>query len=166
MVSSHLSAQVTPAGSGASDLPADPERASGPMDTGLPAVSPGGSVPRPHGRRDAPTHAASPAEGQPRAPADTGLPARGLPGAPTSGPARPALTCLEVSAVMPRMRPPSREEKGALAAAGPPAPGVCRKSPGSAVSVFSTMSLIAAAARAPAAARLHARPSAPPAGPP
>lgn len=60
---------------------------------------------------------------------------------------------------MPRMRPPSREEKEALAAAGPPAPGLCRNSPGSAVSVFSMMSLIAAAAaRTPAAARLHARP--------
>lgn len=58
---------------------------------------------------------------------------------------------------MPRTRPPSREEKDALAAAGPPAPWFCRKSPGSAVSVFSTMSLIAAA-RTPVAAPVHARP--------
>lgn len=48
---------------------------------------------------------------------------------------------------MPRTRPPSREEKDALAAAGPPTDWFCRKSPGSAVSVFSTMSLIATALR-------------------
>lgn len=58
---------------------------------------------------------------------------------------------MEVSEVMPRTRPPSREEKAALAAAGPPAEWFCRKSPGSAVSVFSTMSLIAVAAAAAAA---------------
>lgn len=62
---------------------------------------------------------------------------------------------------MPRTRPPSREEKDALTPAGPPTDWFCKKSPGSAVSVFSTMSLIAAAAataRDPVAARLHARP--------
>lgn len=58
---------------------------------------------------------------------------------------------------MPRTRPPSREEKDALAAVGPPTDWFCRNSPGSAVSVFSTMSLIAAA-RDPVAARPHARP--------
>lgn len=64
------------------------------------------------------------------------------------GPARPTLptqppTCLDESAVTPRMRPPSLEKKGALEAAGPPS-WFCRKSPGRAVSVLSTMSLIAA----------------------
>lgn len=44
------------------------------------------------------------------------------------------------------MRPPSLEKKGALEAAGPPS-WFCRKSPGSAVSVLSTMSLIAASLR-------------------
>ena len=72
-------------------------------------------------------------------------------------PARRTPTCLEVSAVMPRTRPPSREEKDALAAVGPPTDWFCRNSPGSAVSVFSTMSLIAAA-RDPVATRPHARP--------
>lgn len=44
------------------------------------------------------------------------------------------------------MRPPSLEKKGALEAAGPPS-WFCKKSPGSAVSVLSTMSLIAASLR-------------------
>lgn len=44
------------------------------------------------------------------------------------------------------MRPPSLEKKGALEAAGPPS-WFCRKSPGNAVSVLSTMSLIAASLR-------------------
>lgn len=159
MASSHLSAQETPAGSGTSALPAI-RAASGPMDTGLPAVSPGGEC-RAHTDAEMRRHTLPEPRGGP-APSSRRTPAspRGASRAPRP-PARPALTCLEVSAVMPRMRPPSREEKGALAAAGPAAPGVCRKSPGSAVSVFSTMSLIAAAA-----ARLHARPSPPPARPP
>lgn len=62
---------------------------------------------------------------------------------------------------MPRTRLPSREEKDALTPADPPTDWFCKKSPGSAVSVFSTMSLIAAAAatsRDLVAARLHARP--------
>jgi hypothetical protein len=55
------------------------------------------------------------------------------------------------------MRPPSLDDKDALAAVGPAAGWFCRKSPGNAVSVFSTMSLIAAADGSPVAARLHAQ---------
>lgn len=133
---------------------------------GLPAVSPGRKVTLPDRRKDRLTHtqSVSPAGGPaPGARRRTRASQRGgpPPGAPDL-PARRARTCLEVSAVMPRTRPPSREEKDVLTPAGPPTDWFCKKSPGSAVSVFSTMSLIAAAAAATArdlvAARLHARP--------
>lgn len=93
-------------------------------------------------------------------PPDSGFPAQGPPPGAPDLPARRARTCLEVSAVIPRTRPPSREEKDVLTPAGPPTDWFCKKSPGRAVSVFSTMSLIAAAATARdlVAARLHAQP--------
>ena len=105
-------------------------------------------------RTDRQTRRRASSRGSPR---DQSLPERGPPSGAPDLPARRTPTCLEVSAVMPRTRPPSREEKDALAAVGPPTDWFCRKSPGSAVSVFSTMSLIAAA-RDPVAARPHARP--------
>lgn len=94
-------------------------------------------------------------------PPGQGLLARGPHSDVPELPGQRAPTCLEVRAVMPRTRLPSLEEKDALAAAGPPPGWFCRKSPGSAVNVLSTMSLIAAAARDPVAARLHAQPPLP-----
>lgn len=127
-----------------------------PWKPGLPAVSPGSKVTLPDRRQDRQTHTPHASPGG--SPPDRSLPARGPPRGAPDLPARKTPTCLEVRAVMPRTRPPSREEKDALAAAGPLADWFCKKSPGSAVSVFSTMSLIAAAAtRAPLTARPHAQ---------
>lgn len=170
LVFSHFGVQETQAGSRIRDLPADQESVSGPLETGLPVLSPGRKVPRPDGRRDGPTPAArAPRRTSPGLAADTGLPARGLRGAPTSGPARTYVLGGERGDAADEAAQPRGE--GRPGGRGPARPRRLQEEPGQRRQrllhdVAHRRRRRPASCPAQPAARLHPPPSSPPARPP